>query len=137
MRSRAWRRAQESIKRLKARDVVKSRFLDENREPTPDPTTYPSQELTLRWYLGFGANIDWPESWYKKLTAMSEENLFATIRLLNQKSFRAPKRKEIYDRVVAWLNDEGELGKWDIINLRNQYIDLECSRCSHHIYWSR
>jgi hypothetical protein len=35
MRSRAWRRAQESIKRLKARDVVKSRFLDENREPTP------------------------------------------------------------------------------------------------------
>lgn len=36
MRSRAWRRAQESIKRLKARDVVKSRFLDENREPTPE-----------------------------------------------------------------------------------------------------
>lgn len=102
-----------------------------------DPTTYPNQDITLRWYLGFGANIDWPESWYKKLTAMSQENQFATIRLLNQKSFRGPKRKEIYDRVVAWLNDEGELGKWDIINLRNQYIDLECSRCSQRLYWSR
>ena len=36
MRSRAWRRMQDEMRRLKAKSVVKSRFLDENREPTPE-----------------------------------------------------------------------------------------------------
>ena len=34
MRSRAWRIAQEEIKKIKVKSVVKSRFLNENREPT-------------------------------------------------------------------------------------------------------
>lgn len=36
MRSKAWRRSQDEMKRLKARDVVKSRSLDKNKEPTPE-----------------------------------------------------------------------------------------------------
>lgn len=36
MRSRAWRRAQEEIKKIKVKSVVTSRFFDENREPTPE-----------------------------------------------------------------------------------------------------
>lgn len=35
MRSKAWRRMQDEIKRLKSKAIVKSRYLDKNKEPTP------------------------------------------------------------------------------------------------------
>lgn len=100
------------------------------------PSSYPNEAITLRWYLGFGADIDWPESWYNKLTSLDEKSRFAVIRLLNQKSFRAPKRQEARDRIVSWLNGEGQLGRWDIVNLRNEYIDRECASVSNKLYWS-
>lgn len=96
-----------------------------------------SYGITLRWYLGFGGQLNWPESWYRKLTALDENTRFAVIKLLNQKAFRVEKRQDMRNRFEAWLNDMGELQKYDLSNVRNAYTDQEADRCSHHIYWSR
>ena len=102
-----------------------------------DPNDYPNEDIALRWFLGFGGNIDWPETWYRKLCGMDEKTRFATIKLLNQKSFRAPKRQEIRDRIVSWLNGTGNVNRYDFVNIRNEFVDRECESVSHHLYWSR
>lgn len=99
------------------------------------PEDYPHEEITLTWWLGFGADMEWPESWYRKLTILDEETRFAVIKLLNQKSFRSEKRQEIRTRLVNWLNGEGMPGKWDFVNIRNEYSDREAKAVSHRIYW--
>lgn len=99
------------------------------------PEDYPHEEITLTWWLGFGADMEWPESWYRKLTVLDEETRYAAIKLLNQKSFRSEKRHEIRNRIVGWLNGEGMPGKWDFVNIRNEYSDREAKAVSHRIYW--
>lgn len=102
-----------------------------------NPDDYPTEDISLRWFVEFGGSMEWPESWYRGLNKLSEKEKYAAIKLLNQKSFRSEKRRDIRARIAAWLDGTGELGRWDLQNIRNEYIDRECECESHRIYWSR
>ena len=98
---------------------------------------YCANPVAIKYYLGFGAKMEWPKSWYEKLKELGTKERFAVIKLLNQKTFKVEKRRELRDRFVDWLNGEGELLRYDFVNIRNKFIDHECDCESNRLYWDR
>jgi hypothetical protein len=109
-----------------------------------NPQRYAALFIDLKYYLGRGAEIDWPEAWFDKLSGtrrFSAAQVLACIKLLKTRSFKSAFRQHLRDQLEAWLADPEprydspfSRRQWEC--LVNGYLALESKRLESSLYRS-
>jgi hypothetical protein len=99
-------------------------------------------QVAWKYYLGFGANPDWPRGWFHRLIKLGENAKYAAIQLLKVKSFRSGFRASLREQLEGWLNDPQPKyaspfspRQWEAI--LNRHVCLAARRTASSLYWRR
>ena len=100
-----------------------------------------SYQVKYKWFVGFGGNPEWGANWFHALDRLGEVERYASIKLLNVKTFRSEFRKSLREQLEKWLNGDSlhaqpfSAKQWD--SVANRHVRLEADRASKSLYSQR